>query len=115
MARSVRIALAATVLALLSIPASAQTLKLTVHVNVAGAAGNVRVVSGAAGACHFLTANCTFFVNTGATVRLAADYPGRFSPGTGPAAVCALSTCSFTMTADADVTATFTAGDGPTA
>jgi N-acetylneuraminic acid mutarotase len=112
MVRSLRVALAATLFALLSMPASAQTLKLTIHV---GGAGIVRVVSGAVGGCHFLTGQCTVYVNTGATVRLAADYPGRFSAGTGPAAACALSTCTFTMTAAADVTATFTSGDGPAA
>lgn len=113
MIRSLRVALAATLFALLSMSASAQALKLTVHVGVAGAAGNVRIVSGAVGACHFLSGQCTFNVKPGVTVRIAADYPGRFSAGTGPAAACALSTCSFTMTADADVTATSTSGDGP--
>jgi N-acetylneuraminic acid mutarotase len=110
---SVRCAAALVLLLLFfgfSASASAQTHTLTVHTN----GGTVRVVSGAVGACHFLSVDCLFYVNTGATVRLAAA-PGRFSAGTGPAAACALSTCSFVMTADADVTATFTAGNGPTA
>lgn len=111
--------LAATLLALLSIPASAQTLTLTVHVTSAGAGGTLRVVSGTGGPMTSCTvggnATCTVFLNQGANVRLAADNAGRLSFGTGPAAACELSTCSFTMTANADVTVTWTAGDGPAA
>src|SRR3954454_1247817 len=65
--------------------ANAQTVRLGVHTNYVGKSGVVRVVSGAVGAC-FLNNSCTYFVNKGATVRLAADYPGRFSAGSGPAA-----------------------------
>src|SRR3954469_4626534 len=95
--------------------ASAQTRTLTIRATDAGGSfsGAARVVAGALGSCADTT--CTYVVNDGAAVRLAADYPGRFSAGTGPASACALSTCSFTMTADASVTATFTAGGGPTA
>ncbi len=100
-----------------SVPASAQTRALMVHMNVAGATGNVRVSSGAGGpaaACNPTGNNpCEVLVNQGASIEIAADYPGRLSAGSGPAASCALSTCRFTMTADADVTVTFTAGDTP--
>jgi N-acetylneuraminic acid mutarotase len=119
MARFVRLAVTVAVLSFVAARVDAQTVTLTVHTNDVGAyhasvRASVRVVSGAVGAC---TDNnqCTYAVNKGAIVRLAADYPGRFSAGTGPASACALSTCTFTMTTDADVTATFTAGDGPTA
>ena len=114
MLRYIRLGMAAALLFCFSgaTSAGAQTVRLTVHTNYLGAGGIVRVVSGAVGAC-FLNSECTYYVNQGAIVRLAAEYPGRFSGGTGPAAGCALSTCSFAMTADADVTATFTNGDGP--
>src|SRR3954462_2744196 len=91
--------------------ADAQTQTLTVHLT--GNRSKVTVVSGAVGACD-LNFDCILFVNRGATVRLVAAYPGRLS-GTGPAAGCALSTCSFTMTADAAVTDTSIEGDGPIA
>ena len=105
MSRTRRMTISVVVLACLmcvAALANAQTRRLTIHVNNAGASGVVRVITGAVGAC-FLNAQCTYDVNAGATVRLAADYPGRLSGGTGPAAACALSTCSFTMTADAGV------------
>jgi len=99
--------------------AAAQTLKLTVHVT-GNTPGGVTMVSGGLGTCLSAAGTCTFDVDTGATVRIVAtgqgsSQPGRFSGGTGPAAGCTLSTCSFTMTAAADLTATFTSGDGPVA
>jgi hypothetical protein len=62
---------------------------------------------------------CVFTVPQGAEVRMAAaspggSVPGRFSEGTGVAAGCSLSTCSFTMSGGGDVTATFDETDGPT-
>src|SRR5215471_8370021 len=115
MAKYVRLVIG--ILILLSVTparAQAQVRKLTIHIVVAGTAGDVRVFSGAVTTCQFLTGTCVADVSNGATVRLAADFPGRLSR-TGPAAGCALSTCTFVMTADASVTATFTAGDGPMA
>jgi len=98
--------------------ASAQTRTLIVHMTSAGASGDVRVLSGAGGpvaTCHSSGGSCVAYVNQGALVEVVADFPGRLSAGTGPAAACMLSTCSFAMTADADVSATFTSGDGPAA
>jgi N-acetylneuraminic acid mutarotase len=96
--------------------ADAQTLTLTVHVT-GDTSGTVRVIAGGFGVCTTLTPTCTVYVDTGATVRLSAagPQPGRFSGGTGPAAACALSTCSFTMTSAADLNVAFTSGDGPVA
>jgi N-acetylneuraminic acid mutarotase len=114
--RSVGVALAATLFALLSMPASAQTLRLSVRFTQSGAVsvGDVRAVSGAVGTCPGSSGSCAFFVKQGATVRIAVDYPGRLMFGTGPAVACALSTCSFTMTEDVHITASFSAGDmGP--
>src|SRR4249919_1245388 len=92
--------------------ASAQTLKLTIPGGVS--------VSGTAPTCNILQAPCVVYVNAGATVRLSvadtrmeaatSPSPGRFGGGTGPAAGCALSTCSFTMTADATVNLISAAG-----
>src|SRR4051812_27539174 len=91
-----------------AVRANAQTRTLTVHIISARALGDVVAVSGAVGTCQFLTGTCAFTVNQGATVRLSAangtsassqPTAGRFS-GTGPAAGCALSTCTFVMTAD---------------
>jgi hypothetical protein len=116
-----RLALWLVVAMTLAVPrvAAAQTVKLTIHVG-GNTPGAVMTVSGGFGSCSTALGMCTIDVNAGATVRLAATaagsaQPGRFSGGTGPAAGCALSTCTFTMTSAADVTATFTSGDGPVA
>src|SRR5690349_10604728 len=108
-----RIVLASVVVLVFAVAAWAQTRTLTIHTNHVGAAGAVRIVSGALGACN--AGPCIYAVAAGATARLAADYPGRLSGGTGPAAGCGLSTCSFSMTADVEITATFTPSDGPVA
>jgi hypothetical protein len=86
--------------------ANAQTRTLTVP-------ASVTIVSGGVGSCHILSAPCTYFINQGATVRLEVPYSGTFTGGTGPAAGCTLSTCTFVMTADATVTTT--TGSGPSA
>ena len=114
MSRVVRLALACLVLALVSATAaSGQTFKLSVVIE-GNTPGVVRAVTGAAGACA--QAECVFYVDAGATVRLAAvGGRGPFSQGTGPAKGCGASICSFVMTAAADVIATFTSGDGPIA
>ena len=93
---------------------SAQTLKLNVFTG-GDTPGVVRLTAGATGTCASFS--CDFYVEAGATVRLSAVgiQPGRFSSGSGPAAGCSRSTCSFVMTANADITATFTSGDGPVA
>ena len=93
--------------------AAAQTLKLTIHT------GGV-LVAGTSTTCNALQTPCVVLVNAGATVRLSvadtrteaatSPAPGRFVGGTGPAAACALSTCAFIMTADAEVSATSAAG-----
>lgn len=124
MSRMLRVASAIAALTLfpcLVMPAEAQTLKLTVHV-AGNTPGTVTIVSGGFGSCTVALATCTFDANAGATVRITAAgrgfggiSPGRFSGGTGPAAGCSLSTCSFAMTAAAELTATFTSGDGPVA
>jgi len=119
--RSTRTAAVFVLLALFSVvaaSAAAQTRTLTIHRIGSGAGGHVRVVSAAGTpilSCDIVVASCVAFVNQGASVEIAADYPGRLSNGSGPAAACALSTCVVTMSADADVTVTFNAGDGPSA
>jgi Kelch motif len=88
--------------------ADAQTRTLIIH------GSGPLTISGTALQCNILQV-CGVAVNDGATVRLSAadasseanagnGTPGNFSGGTGPAAGCALSTCTITMTADAEVT-----------
>src|SRR3954469_25188816 len=90
-----------------AVRANAQTRKLIVN----GAVGKLSI-AGTPLQCSIVELSCVVTVNDGATVRIsAADMsnpasatPGNFSGGTGPAAGCALSTCTITMTADAQVT-----------
>src|SRR3954468_1803596 len=85
-----------------AVRANAQTRNLTVN----GAVDRLSI-AGTPRQCSILQLPCVVTVNDGATVRIsAADTnssasaaPGNFSGGTGPAAGCALSTCTITMTA----------------
>ncbi len=82
MSRTRRMTISVVVLACLmcvAALANAQTRRLTIHVNNAGASGVVRVVTGAVGAC-FLNAQCTYDVNAGATVRWRLTIQAAFRP-----------------------------------
>src|SRR5262245_30343718 len=115
-----RIAGLALAIGLLTLPAAAQTSTLTLTVG-GNPSGTVAVFGAGRGQCATPAATqCTYQIPTGTAVTIAANAPsgqtpGRLSNGSGPAAACALSTCSFTMTSAAAVTATFTTGDGPVA
>jgi N-acetylneuraminic acid mutarotase len=101
----------------LLIPAASSAVTLTIHVS--GPSGRV-FVSGLPGGeiatCDVAQVTCTFDVVYPyyfySELRLAAavpagQTPGHFINGTGQAAGCSLSTCNVTMTADAEVTASF--------
>jgi len=122
------VSLGAAVVLLLPRPADAQTFFLTVNlVNNFSVYNRVNVVNGATGgligicATPFFTSSCPMVVAGGTEVRIIAvattgidgsgPIPSRLSAGTGPAAVCALSSCAFTMTADAAVTVTINSSD----
>src|SRR4051794_13689639 len=98
----IRIASSMLAFVLVAGPAAAQTSALTVHVG-GGSAGTVAVIGRDGGTCSTPAATqCVFNVGTGETVSLAANVPageapGLMSGGTGPAASCGFSTCTFTM------------------
>ena len=59
---------------------------------------------------------CNITVNVGATLSLAANSPttpGVFNGGTGDAAACTTSTCTFTVTGNSSITTTFNQGTYP--
>jgi hypothetical protein len=107
--------------------AAAQSFTLTVNLVNNSTINRVNVIDAATRSviaqCSTLspTFSCAVTVNAGTAVRLAAvafgagsaPVPARFSAGTGPAAACALSSCAFTMTSAAAVTATFIADGSP--
>jgi N-acetylneuraminic acid mutarotase len=108
-------------------PAAAQTFTLTINLVNNSTVNHVNVMDAATGSvlgrCLTLSASfsCPLRINAGTSVRLAAvatgagngAVPARLSAGTGPAAACELSSCAFTMTANASVTATFIADGSP--
>jgi N-acetylneuraminic acid mutarotase len=101
----------------LPVPAAAQTsFPLTIHMS-GTTNGRVGVVPGG-GLCDVTgggTNTCTYFIASGSAVRLSGNSPqtpGLFSGGTGPAASCGFSACSFTMTAAADVNVNFNPANG---
>ena len=108
-------AIAALLNVLSPAPAAAQSFTLTVHLN--GESSGTVTVAPTGNICGPPSTVCTFLVPARATVRLAANgaIPGLFSAGTGAAASCGLTTCSFLMIEPAEVTATFSTGNGPTA
>src|SRR5688500_6425190 len=94
------------------------TVNLTLHV-VDNRTGTVGVIPSAR-LCSKTTdpVDCTIALSPGSVIRIVANAPGGggvpgvFSTGTGGAAGCGTSTCSFTITSDAEATATFSSTNG---
>jgi len=102
-----------------SSPAEAVTLTITTDGTVSGAVGAVAATGsqvcnpdpGGSGG-----GTCVFDFPAGTFLRLGADSPntpGILSGGTGDAAGCGTSTCSFTLNVDSFIRGTFGAGQGP--
>ena len=105
---------------LLCLPARAAaqgTFTLTIHMS-GTSSGRVGTVPGG-NLCDVVggsTNTCAYQIASGAAVHLSANGnpPGLFSGGTGPAATCGFSACSFTMSAAADINVNFSPGNGTT-
>jgi N-acetylneuraminic acid mutarotase len=99
--------------------AAAQALPLTIHLS-GSSNGRVGVIPTGT-LCDMTggsTSTCVVQIPAGEPVRVVANapqgqIPGLFSGGTGPAAACGFSACSFTMTAAADLDVNFSSGNGP--
>jgi len=113
------LAAAALTLAVARGAAAQSTFPLTLHLS-GTTSGRVSVMGSGGGALCDYTGGvtpCVVQITSGASVRVAANapagqQPGLFSSGTGPAAACGFSGCTFTMTAAADLNVAWAAGNG---